>query len=645
MPTGGDDLPAEPNLPLFYEEEPIRFQGYALDYNHPDKFNALLDNLVFPKEHGSPEAYIPRKLLEYAYTVLKARYMIVEREYEDVDYHSMYSYWYSNSFKKFGRLCSRIHLFTSKIDVANVCKSGENELQKRYLGYTVITPLLQGKIGRTVVRPIVNEFHDCKGLVHRPHMISAPIRVRLNGALLRVYGTPFISGDGMVMVCAESAIWMTLQLFYKKYARLGFRRHLPSEICDATHQSFQYQGRIVPSEGLTVTNMLETIGKLGYAPTLDMKPEDENSNGCEDTESAEKVPTQVSPDDSSKQQVRAPWWRAVNWIFKYIDSEIPVILTLDKPEHAVAVTGCLCADSMPAYHKYAGDSSHNSYHFETFDRWVSAFIVNDSSLGPYRLMPFVYPVQKEGETQDHFHKRREAFNPFSSDPLHSLQPNGDTWRSFEVADGMIVPLPKLAALQARHIDAIVETLLFPKTDGKVDSTLSPIVKHWMDSCAQKGIGKSISSAMQTILECVFEQQGEAEPVKTPPETTLVTRSYLIRAKEFIRRIDVYPKRLRNFYSAMRFPRYLWVVELTTRAHIDGIEPKQRRIFGELLLDSTADKFAPSLLAANLCGAVVVRDPDSEVPRTERIGGISTYWSSRVSALSDLSRREKKLYQL
>ena len=94
---------------------------------------------------------------------------------------------------------------------------------------------------------------------------------------------------------------------------------------------------------------------------------------------------------------------------------------------------------------------------------------------------------------------------------------------------------------------------------------------------------------------------------------LVRRIYLRRSIEFKRDLLRGETNERDLdivaqYRCMQMPRYIWVVELADHKDLDGHNPYSRRIRGEMLLDSTANRHAidETLLSFHYDGRLYVQ---------------------------------------
>ena len=63
------------------------------------------------------------------------------------------------------------------------------------------------------------------------------------------------------------------------------------------------------------------------------------------------------------------------------------------------------------------------------------------------------------------------------------------------------------------------------------------------------------------------------------------------------------------------PRYIWITEIAKTQHINRTLSRDRRIIGEVIIDSTADRHAHmrSYLAIHLLGRMIIRRPKENIP--------------------------------
>lgn len=101
-------------------------------------------------------------------------------------------------------------------------------------------------------------------------------------------------------------------------------------------------------------------------------------------------------------------------------------------------------------------------------------------------------------------------------------------------------------------------------------------------------------------------------------TGLIFRTYLRPSNIFKAQLSPYMSKLfRHRYRSMRMPRYIWVTEVSKARYINKTRSQNRKIIGEIVIDSTADRHAhlKSYLAIHLLGRMITRRPEEDQPRT------------------------------
>ena len=187
------------------------------------------------------------------------RTVLVEFRYIDLDYRSEHSSFYGTTFRRYPSVCHRLHFFSEKVSVD---LSNLGSLQDAYRGYSVMRPLPQSPVGRTMVPP-PKELEEAT-------VCLATDTVHLFGYSFNVVAMPFISQDAQYLRCAHAAQWMTLQF---AHLVLGMPRRLPADVHTASLGGVVV-GRQVPSEGLSSYQMLVGLQALGLSPSLTRLPLD-----------------------------------------------------------------------------------------------------------------------------------------------------------------------------------------------------------------------------------------------------------------------------------------------------------------------------------------------------------------------------------
>ena len=263
----------------------------------------------------------------------------VEREYIDKDYRDTFSHYHSKRFSTPSSRCLRLHFFDSQItrtilQEAGVDAEKRKNLNKSYLGYSVIRPTKPNCIGRTFLKP------SSRGPASA-FACLCPEEVSILGTELKIEGFPFISQDTDVTVCAESAVWMMLRYFSNRYHL--YPETYPFQVVNLT--SNYSIGRNVPSSGLNEWQMAEALRKIGRPPLIYSR------KSCL----------------SIKQDFD-------HLLYTYIESGIPVLAGL--ADHVVVAFG------------HRSDFSATPPGSETIftSAYNQALVVNDDNSVPYQLL-------------------------------------------------------------------------------------------------------------------------------------------------------------------------------------------------------------------------------------------------------------------
>lgn len=193
--------------------------------------------------------------------------VLVETRYIDADWRSEHARFYTTTYMRYPSVAHRAHFFTKPLppDLSDL-----SDLTDSYKGYSVLRPLAVQPVGRTMIEP-PPELAD--GI-----RCEAVESVDVLGWKMTVRGMPFISQDAQYMRCAHSDMWMVLRHSYLRH-QLG--QKLPAQIHDATMGGLVV-GRQLPSEGLSVAQMMAGLATLGLSPATLPLPEtlaDSNAQG------------------------------------------------------------------------------------------------------------------------------------------------------------------------------------------------------------------------------------------------------------------------------------------------------------------------------------------------------------------------------
>ncbi|OYZ88768.1 MAG: hypothetical protein B7X99_20795 [Rhizobiales bacterium 17-65-6] len=463
---------------------------------------------------------------------LGAKYAILEAPYIDQDYSADYQTFYALAFKTYPRHTKRLHLFeddVSDILEADFADQAEAFKTRRYLGFVVIRPITQGPIGRTVLTfPRL-----AAGLTVRP-AARAKFEINLVGAPLSVVGAPFIQQESKVGACAQAAIWMASLAVHARHRRTGWYSmaditRLAGTPTDATLSQALPAG----SNGLNPIHMIRALSGMGHQPLFDLFSED-------------------------GQGLKGP--STISQVMRYLDSGLPVILAMDKIEHAVTAVG---------YVEVAGGALRDD---QTYDTFVRALVVHDDQRGPYRLMPI-------------------SLDDVDVLPRDRLLMNHETVLTVaDVVSHMFVPLPPRVFLRADRADTVARDFL-----RRQASELAGVYVEALGADTPAGLrAKAFFSAAI--------------------EDRIIRRTYLTSAARYRHHLakNTVSDRIKSQLLSRTLPHFVWVTELmeVSAAQIEPGGP--RPIIGHLVTNATSSSDPDSdLLLAHMPHIVVHRDLDTD----------------------------------
>ena len=178
--------------------------------------------------------------------------VLTETRYVDADWRSEHSRFYSTTFSRYPTVAHRLHFFRDVIhDLGDL-----SALAPSYVGYSIMRPVPSQPVGRTMITPppSLDTAIRCEG-TEELDVIGWPMSVR---------AMPFMSQDAQYLRCAHADLWMNLR---HAFLRKQVSRKLPAHIHDSTFGGM-IVGRQVPSDGLSVQQMLTGLTTLGLSPAL-----------------------------------------------------------------------------------------------------------------------------------------------------------------------------------------------------------------------------------------------------------------------------------------------------------------------------------------------------------------------------------------
>lgn len=372
--------------------------------------------------------------------------------------------------------------------------------------------------------------------------------VNLSGSRLFAKGMPFIQQDGRVAACASAALWMATDYLSAKYKIVGKSSIEITEL--ATGYDFS-KSRSTPGRGLTIPQMLTALNGMGYSPQL----------------------------------YDHPWTKeAKQTIYRCVESRIPALLALSFKEghHSIVTIGHTFHS--PATPELNTEQITGGQQFTYYDnvQWLPEFIIHDDQGGLYgrlkilQLDDFRLKDTKTGELLD------------------------------EIDTGKL-PLPLGVEPNIHEVHCPIEVTFsyrdpnFPKTRiGNLFAVIVPM---------PPGVSLLAEDAARKAHELIIVANYLYD---SPNLSEIVLRTYLISSndyKESLKYRTDMPLWLRQFYRGKPMSRNIWITEISCKDLFDKRKPEDRKMFGEILLDSAASPYTPSFLALHVPGYIMTMNPE------------------------------------
>lgn len=404
--------------------KPIRYgtNFFLYTLRNPSHLQAVLS--FFP-EH-SPTSPPLRELIR-----TKCKSIIVETQYRDVNFTRAYARLYHRRHRETPRRCIRVHLFGRDIGDKTL-EQGDIRNQHCYLGFIVFRPSPIPGIARAI---IAASLLPTDILVDRQVFLTvrSEYRVNLAGQDIRFVGCPWLEQDNVISTCSTAAIWTVNAHFSAQY-HPEFKIFHTAQITDLATRDDVSLGRSVPSKGMTGQQMMLGLSRMGYDPI---------------------------------QFTELGLRQSVRTLYHYVESSIPVILMLRLPNrhvrdgHTVVAIGHTIEAGPMSANSTGGQGKTTSSEFPHSSDYVSSFVVQDDSRGPFRLLEFTWqqgsvqkPIQDSSEYKDATKgistPRREHLER-TAVPILLRDVYGQRIEAGYV-EGLIVPLPPWVSLEGPDAD-------------------------------------------------------------------------------------------------------------------------------------------------------------------------------------------------
>lgn len=488
-----------------------------------------LDDKLGLRPNGDPAAARLADLVKS-----KCKSVVIERQYIDVDYRAGFARFHYLRHHDTERRCERLHFFSHRLTRRHLLRIPD-DVSHGYLGFSVIRPLPGFRTGRSLLssklapEPGEGEltFTTCK----------ARCRANLAGNELVFDGVPWMEQDTLVSACASAALWVVSSYMASRFSS-EFKEHCTPHITDFATRYVLATGRAMPSGGLTIEQMMYALQEMGYEP---VPYEPTSSLTARDT------------------------------IYRYIESEIPVILCVQFPRggHALTAVGHTHnpkAEPVPQKFEWTSRTSLAYYPSSSF---TTSFVVQDDAGGPFRRLELL---------------------DWSEAVQNSLIDAGDAER-MSGAYSCVVVLD--GGSQGSQDVGFLKLVIGPTPPGV---TLD-------------GEGAE--------LRALFALASWYESLNLSPPKQLLLRTYLEHSNELKERFRTHPSASDTFRREFRrhlMSKWVWVTEV---AH-PGEFISQHQAFGLIVQDSAGHASSPDffdLIAMYLPGGLVTLMPNGDIDST------------------------------
>jgi hypothetical protein len=265
--------------------------------------------------------------------------IILEPHYLCKDHRNLYSNYYSKKFLESSPFTSRLHFFSTPDVKTPEFLLIPDGYQSSYIGFSVIRPVVDRCIGRTIIDPLKLNITDKSNFF----CLRTEFKANIGGRRFTVSGYPYISQDGDVTVCAHTSLWGVCRYLSERY--MVYKEVYPFDLINLTGNT---EGRTFPYRGMTYNDYSSILSEFGTFPVV-LRLKDFNGK--------------IYRDDHRQ-------------LYTYIESGFPVVGSL--PEHVVTIIGhTLDLTQSP---KPDGEGLIDSSEF------IKEYIIVDDNYFPYQFL-------------------------------------------------------------------------------------------------------------------------------------------------------------------------------------------------------------------------------------------------------------------
>ena len=356
-------------------------------------------------------------------------------------------------------------------------------------------------------------------------------------------GMPFIQQDERVGVCSSTAIWMITCYMNIRYK---FQRSSLTNITEMANIYHKINRPFPALRGLMSEQIIASLSNLGY----------------------DAIHYQKRTFQKNK-------WNPKEIIYKYIESELPVIAVIGG-QHVCTIIG----------HdfdlgKNITDEKNKDNKIISNSSFITCFVTHDDLKGPYQLLPveFALPLFDD----------REYLNPFKE--------QANIYTDYTILDvtNIIIPIFKKVYLEGQVIENIISIVF---------SYESYIFKYY------RYLIKNTFSLLDTDTVIIGEKFIKDISSKEIFYRTRFLLSNHLKEDYLIHKSNTSPF-IRNRYSQIDLPRYVWLIELffekELRSKIIQEGKNAKIVIGEILVDATGNDAMYAVIAVHFPGIVFINN--------------------------------------
>lgn len=299
-------------------------------------------------------------------TGLKARTIVVERDYVNKDFLIDYSTYYAFCFEEYPKFCDRIHLFENEFEKSDFEEvildktEDQKEFWDNYLGFIVVKPIPTKVIGYSVLKTYNQK--STEGI--REYWGNREYNINVFGNKLKLTSLAFQEQDTVLAACATTAIWSMLNK-----ASIDYHTILksPSQITKDAAIISHDGSRLFPNKGLDILQICQAIFNSGLVSEV-------KSGDIKTFDNSGEVKSSYISNTYLKKIINA-----------YSPIGIPLILVVEVPSaaeyglHAVTVNGSIRHEISP---------KENSEEISWVAENITKLYAHDDQWGPFSRINF-----------------------------------------------------------------------------------------------------------------------------------------------------------------------------------------------------------------------------------------------------------------